>query len=275
MKLSIITVNFNNPVGLEETIRSVISQTNKDFEYIVVDGASTKGDVDIIKKYSQGITKWISESDTGIYNAMNKGAKMATGDYLLFMNSGDTMYCNDTVDKIYKASFDEDFVEGIIAFKNSSRLHYPAKEINLSYYLFVTNNYHQASLIKRKMLLENPYDESYRIAADMKFNIQNIICNNCSYNSIDVIISTYEGQGVSMTVKHDDERKRLFEELIPARVLKDYERMRFIKMWPLTTLWPIVYKIGHNKFIFKLGLQIKRLLKRNISDEELKHLENL
>lgn len=275
MKLSIITVNFNNPTGLEETIISVINQTNKDFEYIIVDGASTKGDVDIIKRYSKDITKWVSEPDTGIYNAMNKGANMANGDYLLFMNSGDTMYCNETVDNIYKATFDEDFVEGIIAFKNSSKLHYPAKEINLSYYLFVTNNYHQASLIKRTLLLENPYDESYRIAADMKFNIQNIICNNCSYKSIDVIISTYEGQGVSMTVKHDDERKRLLEELIPKRILEEYERMHFIKMWPASRLWKILYKLGHSKCLFKIYLGVKRLLRRKIYDEDLKHLENL
>ena len=275
MKLSIITVNFNNPTGLEETIISVINQTNKDFEYIIVDGASTKGDVDIIKRYSKYITKWVSEPDTGIYNAMNKGANMANGDYLLFMNSGDTMYCNETVDNIYKATFDEDFVEGIIAFKNSSRLHYPAKEINLSYYLFVTNNYHQASLIKRTLLLETPYDESYGIAADMKFNIQNIICNNCSYRGIDVIISTYEGQGVSMTVNHDDERQRLLEELIPARILKEYESMRFLRAWPSTMLWPIVFKLGHSRSIYNFFLGIKRLLGYDINGDELKHLVKL
>lgn len=275
MKLSIITVNFNNPIGLEDTIKSVVYQTNRDFEYIVVDGASTKGDIDIIKKYSANITKWVSEPDTGIYNAMNKGVRMAQGDYLLFMNSGDIMYNNDTVANIYKANFDEDFIEGIIAFKNSSRLHYPPSEINLSYYLFVTNNYHQASLIKRSLLLDTPYDESYRIAADMKFNIQSIICNNCTYKAIDVIISTYEGQGVSMTVNHDDERKRIFEELIPKRILADYEYIHFIKMWPISKLWPFLFKLGHNKNLFKLRLKIKSIFGKSISEIESQHLKKL
>lgn len=275
MKLSIITVNYNNPIGLEETIKSVVNQTNKDFEYIVVDGASTNGDIDIIRKYSTDITKWVSEPDTGIYNAMNKGVRMASGDYLLFMNSGDTMYSNETVDNIYKAEFHEDFIEGIIAFKNSSRLHYPPTKINLSYYLFVTNNYHQASLIKRSMLLATPYDESYRIAADLKFNMQSIICNNCTYRAINVIISTYEGQGVSMTVNHDDERERIFEELIPKRILADYEYIHFIKFWPISRLWPYIYKLGHNKKLFKLRLKIKSFLGKDNPEVELLYLRKL
>jgi len=84
MQLSIITINLNNASGLEKTIQSVISQTNKDFEYIVIDGASTDGSVEVIKKYSSGINYWVSEPDTGIYNAMNKGIRKAQGDYCYF-----------------------------------------------------------------------------------------------------------------------------------------------------------------------------------------------
>jgi len=87
MKLSIITINRNNKDGLEKTIRSVMAQTCRDYEYIVIDGASTDGSVDIIRQYEKKISCWISEPDKGIYNAMNKGILQAHGNYCIFMNS--------------------------------------------------------------------------------------------------------------------------------------------------------------------------------------------
>ena len=89
MKYSIITINFNNREGLERTIKSVITQTCQDFEYIIIDGGSTDGSIDIIKKYANKIHYWVSEPDNGIYHAMNKGVQFAHGEYLNFMNSGD------------------------------------------------------------------------------------------------------------------------------------------------------------------------------------------
>ena len=83
--------------GLESTIKSVDSQTNKNFEFIIVDGASNDGSLELIKKYDHVITRWVSEPDSGIYNAMNKGVKMATGEYCLFMNSGDLLYSSTTM----------------------------------------------------------------------------------------------------------------------------------------------------------------------------------
>ena len=93
MILSIITINRNNSTGLEKTMRSVASQSFKDFEYIVIDGASTDKSVDVVKKYESGFShlKWVSEPDNGIYNAMNKGLRMATGDYIQILNSGDCL----------------------------------------------------------------------------------------------------------------------------------------------------------------------------------------
>ncbi len=87
MKLSIITINFNNAVGLKKTIESVVNQTSNDFEYIVIDGGSKDGSIDIIKKYDSKINYWISEPDNGIYHAMNKGILLAKGDYLEFQLS--------------------------------------------------------------------------------------------------------------------------------------------------------------------------------------------
>lgn len=92
MKLSIITINYNNREGLRKTIESVVAQTTREFEYIVIDGGSTDGSVDVIKEFSDYIDYWVSEPDKGIYNAMNKGVKVAHGDYCQFLNSGDWLY---------------------------------------------------------------------------------------------------------------------------------------------------------------------------------------
>ena len=89
-KLSIITVNYNNVKGLVDTIESIVNQTNNDFEYIIIDGGSMDGSVDVIKRYIDKIDYWVSEKDHGIYHAMNKGIKVATCEYCIFMNSGDT-----------------------------------------------------------------------------------------------------------------------------------------------------------------------------------------
>ena len=91
LKISIITINYNNKSGLEKTIESVLQQTYDNIEYLVIDGNSTDGSKDVIKKYKHRISYWVSEPDSGIYNAMNKGGTKATGDYLLFLNSGDVL----------------------------------------------------------------------------------------------------------------------------------------------------------------------------------------
>ena len=90
--LTIITVNLNNYIGLSKTVESVIGQTFKDFEFIVIDGGSNDGSIEVIKKFARNINYWISESDKGIYNAMNKGIQKAQGQYSLFLNSGDSLY---------------------------------------------------------------------------------------------------------------------------------------------------------------------------------------
>ena len=100
--ISIITITYNAENFLEETIQSVIQQTCKNFEYIIVDGGSKDKTLDIIHKYERHITKWISEPDEGIYDAMNKGIKLSKGKYLWFMNAGDTIYDKNTLSRIYQ-----------------------------------------------------------------------------------------------------------------------------------------------------------------------------
>ena len=126
MRYSIITINYNNSEGLKRTIKSVISQTSKDFEYIIIDGGSTDGSVDIIKQYATHIRYWISEKDKGVYNAMNKGVAQAHGDYCIFMNSGDCFHSSDVLDigkhadiiMLDISKYDDDIIPNIV--KNGS-----------------------------------------------------------------------------------------------------------------------------------------------------------
>ena len=110
MKYSIITINYNNKDGLEKTILSVLGQTCHDYEYIIIDGGSTDGSVDVIKKYANRIDYWVSEPDSGRYPAMNKGINQAKGDYLNFMNSGDTFYSSTVLVDIAKMNYTEDII---------------------------------------------------------------------------------------------------------------------------------------------------------------------
>ena len=110
MKLSIITVNLNNKTGLEKTVKSVCSQTFEEFEFIIIDGGSTDGSLDIIKRYEDNISCWVSEQDKGVYNAMNKGIKMAKGEYLQFLNSGDSLINSDVLNKVFKENKTEDII---------------------------------------------------------------------------------------------------------------------------------------------------------------------
>lgn len=267
MQLTVITVNFNNRQGLERTIKSVISQKYKDFEYIIVDGASTDGSVDIIRKYENFITKWISEPDTGIYNAMNKAVRMASGKYCLFMNSGDEIFSPDTLNDVFSNDFHEDYIQGVIFDCQTNRYVQPPKEIKASFYLFGNNNYHQASFIGRKLLLENNYDETLRIASDLKFNFQCLVMKNCSYRALDVIIAKYESDGRSVYINHDREKKYIYESFLPRKVLEDYADIEMMYTFPFKYITPVMKRLGTSRFVAKIKILLKRLLGRKSKEK--------
>ena len=112
MRFSIITINFNHADGLENTIQSVINQTCHDYEFIIIDGGSSDGSVDVIRKYKENINYWVSEPDGGIFPAMNKGTRQAHGDYCIYMNSGDTFYDNNVLEKVKTCNYTEDIQTG-------------------------------------------------------------------------------------------------------------------------------------------------------------------
>jgi glycosyltransferase involved in cell wall biosynthesis len=161
MKYSIITVNFNNKEGLRKTIESVIHQTFRDFEFIIIDGGSTDGSVDVLKEYDSQINYWVSEPDGGIYNAMNKGVAHAHGDYCIFMNSGDCFYNQTVLEQVNAVNPIENIVVGKVAIDNQDNIISPPPQGVLTmYHLYSGSVPHQGSFIKTELLRKYPYDES-------------------------------------------------------------------------------------------------------------------
>ena len=193
MKLSIITVNYNNASGLERTIQSVISQTFQDYEFIIIDGGSTDNSVDVIHKYEQQISYWVSEHDGGIYQGMNKGLIQAKGDYVNFMNSGDCFHAEDVLDKIFSLDTAADIITG--AHTGSPHPNIGPKGVTM-YSLITGAVDHQASFIRRKVALRHPYDERYKIVSDWKFFIQALVLDNCTFFYTDTIVVDVDMTGV-------------------------------------------------------------------------------
>jgi glycosyltransferase involved in cell wall biosynthesis len=175
-KLTVITVVYNNARDIERTLLSVLNQTYTNIEYIVIDGASTDGTLDIIKSYQDRITKLISEPDKGIYDAMNKGLALATGDYVLFMNSGDEIYSPQTVDNVFAAATDADIYYGETEMINAQgeslgqRRHKAPEQFNWRSFKYGMSVSHQAIYIKRALV--EPYDPQYQLSADIDWIIR-------------------------------------------------------------------------------------------------------
>ena len=231
MKLSIITINLNNKNGLRKTIESVISQTYKSFEYLVIDGASTDDSIDEIKESADKINYWISEPDTGIYNAMNKGILNAKGEYCLFLNSGDGLLHADVLTELFQDNFNEDIVYGNVI-KQSEHTTELSKGIGKSditlYDLSIDRINHQACLIKRELFTKfGLYSEKYRIASDWKFFIDSIIVGNASVKYIDKNISFFDVEGVSSINKGKahEETMEILRLTFPPRVLSDIKEL--------------------------------------------------
>jgi glycosyltransferase involved in cell wall biosynthesis len=262
-KISIITINFNNAAGLKRTIESVVNQTTKDFDYIIIDGGSSDGSVEVIRSFtdipsgvffdiresdaedntigtpkrckdareqSVPIVYWISEPDSGIYNAMNKGIRIAKGEYLQFLNSGDTLVSNDVTERMLA-----DMPETSILIGNMLKLLPDGKIFRdkgtgieqptfLTFYRGTLN--HSPAYINRSLFEKfGLYDESLKIVADWKWYLIAVALNNESviYKDIDVTLFNMSGISNKQINIERIERRRELEKLIPVKILKDYD----------------------------------------------------
>jgi len=227
MRLSVITINYNDKGGLLKTVKSVLSQTAREsIEFIVIDGGSNDGSIDVIDEYKDQIDYWVSEPDKGIYNAMNKGVAAAHGDYCNFMNSGDVFHDEHVVEKVIDHGITADIVCGNTTTVEEKPWHIvPAKEITMET-LFNGAINHQSAFIKTSLMKKYGYDESLKIVADRKFFIQALVFGNSTYETIDVDVADYDVEGLSS--RNRDASKKEFEkvlsEMLPERIRKDYGR---------------------------------------------------
>lgn len=219
-KLSIITINYNNKEGLQKTVKSVISQTTKEFEWVIIDGGSTDGSKELLEEYSNYIDYFVSEPDKGIYNAMNKGIYASHGEYLQFLNSGDSLHDNNTIEKILPLLKGKDIYVGrinSIGRKNASIKEQsdfsPTGILNKLTFTWLP---HQASFIKRSVFdTFGMYREDQKIVSDWWFYYRSSVIGNATIESVPFVIADYDTTGISAT----HHRKALTEQ---DNLLKEY-----------------------------------------------------
>jgi glycosyltransferase involved in cell wall biosynthesis len=230
--ISIVTVNYNHAPGLRETLDSVFTQSGVlDLEQIVIDGGSTDGSVDVLKLYAEQIHYAVSEPDKGIYHAMNKGIRASSGDYVLFLNSGDRLCDRDVLsdmtpalqgrqDLVYGNSLQKVEEEGRTAWKEGVA---PSSLTPLVF--FRSGICHQAVFFKRTLLNElKGYDESYRIAGDWEL-VARALLAGCQTLHVNRAVACYEGDGLSRKMREvsEAEKQRLLDQHFPPGLQQDYQ----------------------------------------------------
>lgn len=236
IKISIITVNFNNLLGLQRTMKSVLCQKYTNMEYIIIDGGSTDGSKEFIISHKNKLSYWCSEKDKGIYDGMNKGVAKATGEYILFLNSGDYFINKKSLAKLMKYDIKEDLIVCRQKFissnkRKSSSPKLRESEINIKYFLSSTFP-HQSTLIKRTVFEKvGLYDITYKVSADWVFWVKSIIEYRCSYKFLFIFITYMEDGGISrdMNKCHAD----------MSRLLNDYMNRNIIN-------WNDIFDIAIN-----------------------------
>lgn len=266
MKFSIISINYNNKEGLLRTIKSVINQTFRDFEYIIIDGGSTDGSLEIIKEYQDHLSYWVSEPDKGIYNAMNKGIRVSQGEYLNFMNSGDCFYNNNVLEEVSKLMDGSDFTIGKDynqdpATGNVFTTILPIRISMATFFMWTLP--HQSAFIRRLLFKETLYDENLKIVADWKFYMDKIAFEGNNVQLLNFIICKREQGGISVSQaqKTQEERNKVLSTILPVGIIKDYESLAHLDR---STLYKLLILLDQEKsrkciryfikFLYRLSL---------------------
>lgn len=264
MKLSIITINYNNSEGLARTLDSVASQTYRDIEHIIVDGGSTDGSVDIIREYESANSlnsnslniKWTSEKDNGIYNAMNKGIEIVLGkrvvnalnrseqredknkelsDYIQILNSGDVLAAPDVIERIMmeidKAKYPELLYGNCIDVDSKGKMYSQGAGIKCSLLHFYNSTYpHETSFFRRDLFeTYGMLDEHKKIVSDWKWFLKAIGLGKVRPAYVDIDVALFDMNGISSTHKQLDaqERRQVLEEELPPAILNDLDEFAF------------------------------------------------
>lgn len=190
MIVTIITVCRNHAQELERTIRSVESQTWQEKEYLIIDGASTDDTPHVIKAHEASITRWVSEPDQGIYDAMNKGVKMAQGEWVIFMNAGDTFASDNTLQRVFGSPQDADVIYGDVI---KGELVKKAEAPRNAHRMFYC---HQSAFVRTRCLREFPFDIRHRMSADFK-QVKQLYLSGKTFRQLDFPVANFDIQGVS------------------------------------------------------------------------------
>ena len=219
LKISVVTVCYNAADTIEETMLSVLNQTYDNVEYIIIDGGSTDGTVDIIKKYADRLAYWVSEPDKGIYDAMNKGIDVATGDYIYFLGADDILFSESTLSECV-TDFSEGTTQiyyGNVLFKDT-KIVYPG-EIKSVYSLCLRNFSHQGLFYPKSIYKEKRYDVSYRLWADYVYNLE--LFKSHKFYYVNRIIAVFNRGGIGSVSKDEKfmaNRIKLIRELFGTKV---------------------------------------------------------
>lgn len=241
MKLSIITINYNDAKGLKKTLESVAAQTCQEFEHIIIDGGSFDGSVPIIKSYEEHIAAnrfnnktqypqfaWVSEKDKGIYDAMNKGIAKASGEYLYFLNGGDCLTSENVVEDMIAQMDGTAIIVGRVNQVLEGKIVGCTKlltESDLSMYQMCLHGInHQSALIRRDVQSHYLYDTVLYLSADWKFFMQAIVRDNVSVKIVDTVFADYDCGGVSANNQERimEERKKALATIVSPRITDDY-----------------------------------------------------
>ena len=221
--LSIITVNLDDKSGLSRTVESIKNQNFQDFEFIIIDGGSKDESLEVIKENETLIDYWVSEKDSGIYNAMNKGINKASGKYILFLNSGDYLLSKDALSIDFK-TITQDIVYGHLTHNNNNVLNTSAYKDNIDLgFFFESTLPHGSTFIRRELFLNyGLYKTDYIIVSDWIFFLERIVIDSCSTLNLNKAVSVFTLGGISTRPENKDlvkqERVRYLNTIMPSFV---------------------------------------------------------
>ena len=245
-KFSIITINKNKAAGLEKTCLSVVTQTFKNYDWIIIDGGSTDNSIDIIKNHSNYLSYWVSEPDSGVYNAMNKGIRKATGDYLLFLNSGDHLLHPWTLQELYNEMSKKSNTDIFYSNSVTDTFEITIQPDNISFDYLINNSInHQNCLFKKELFEHQLYDETYTMISDWYFMVIKMNNSKISFIHLNTIMAMVEKIGISSDkYKRFEEKSNAFEKLgIKRKKIRKFKFLRKIKKIIVNILPYGIYKL--------------------------------